>query len=163
VSLSFNDLLAYTAAETAHWHRWLAAQPPAVLDVVIGEGSISTVRALIHHIGLVERRYADRLNGDPVTSYDSVPSDSLEALFAAIADGRRQLERYLSRASEADLGRRLEFETRSAGKHSASARKIAAHAVLHGIRHWAQLATLLRQAGYRTDWQHDLLMSDALE
>jgi uncharacterized damage-inducible protein DinB len=34
---------------------------------------------------------------------------------------------------------------------------------MHGIRHWAQLATLLRQAGYKTDWSHDLLMSDALE
>ncbi len=36
------------------------------------------------------------------------------------------------------------------------------HAVVHAIRHWAQLATLLRQQGYKTDWQHDVLFSDAI-
>ena len=162
-TLTFRELLSYTAGETERWHRWLAAQPPAVLDLPIGEGRIATVRGLIHHIALVERRYADRLLGDPVTTYESVPDDSVEALFAAFADGRRKLERYLASASDEDLAQHLEFETLSAGKQAASARKIVAHALMHGIRHWAQLATLLRQGGYRTDWAHDLLMSDALE
>ena len=162
-TLTFRELLDYTAAESERWHGWLAVQPPAALDLVIGEGRIATVRGLIHHIALVERRYADRLLGHPVTTYESVPADSVEALFAAFAEARRKLERYLASASAEDLARRLEFETLSAGKQSASARKIVAHALMHGIRHWAQLATLLRQAGYKTDWPHDVLMSDALE
>jgi uncharacterized damage-inducible protein DinB len=162
-ALTFRELLAYSAGETSHWHRWLASQPAAVLDVAAGDGRLATVRGLIHHIALVERRYADRLLGDPVTTYESVPGDTLEALFGALMDGRAKLLRYLSSATDEQLAQMLEFETISAGKQSASARKVVAHALMHGIRHWAQLATLLRQAGYKTDWSHDLLMSDALE
>jgi uncharacterized damage-inducible protein DinB len=34
--------------------------------------------------------------------------------------------------------------------------------MIHGIRHWAQIATVLRQRGYPTQWFHDILLSDAL-
>jgi uncharacterized damage-inducible protein DinB len=37
-----------------------------------------------------------------------------------------------------------------------------AHAMLHGVRHWAQLATALREAGHGTDWGHDFLFSDVM-
>jgi uncharacterized damage-inducible protein DinB len=161
-ALTFRELLDYTAAETAHWHRWLAAQPAAVLDLPAG-GRTATVRGLVQHIFAVERRYADRLLGDPVSSYDVIPTESVEALFAAGRDARQRLERYLSQATDEDLARRLEFQTLTAGAQVASARKIVAHALLHGVRHWAQLATIVRQGGHATDWMHDLLLSDALE
>jgi hypothetical protein len=32
------------------------------------------------------------------------------------------------------------------------ARKIFIHALLHGVRYWAQLSTHLRQKGYKQDW-----------
>jgi uncharacterized damage-inducible protein DinB len=161
-ALTFRELLDYTAAETAHWHRWLAARPPALLDLPAGEGRTASVRGLLQHIVAVERRYADRLLGDPVTSYEAIDTTDVERLFAAGAETRERLERYLAGATDADLARRLEFQTISAGTQSASARKIVAHALVHGIRHWAQLATVLRQHGEATDWMHDLLMSDAL-
>jgi hypothetical protein len=37
------------------------------------------------------------------------------------------------------------------------------HTLMHSIRHWAQLATELRKAGFKTDWPHDLLFSDVIE
>jgi uncharacterized damage-inducible protein DinB len=37
-----------------------------------------------------------------------------------------------------------------------------AHAMLHGVRHWAQLATALREKGHGTDWGHDFLFSDVM-
>lgn len=162
-ALTIRELLDYTRVETEHWHRWLAAQPPAVLDLPVGEGRTATVRGLIHHIIVVERRYTDRLRGEPITSYEDVPSEPLDALFAAFADTRRRLDEWLSSASDADLARRMEFQTLSAGALTGSARKVIVHLLLHGIRHWAQLATALRQQGYATDWPHDILMSDALE
>lgn len=161
--LTIRELLDYTRAETEHWHRWLAAQPPDVLDLPVGVGRTATVRGLIHHIIVVERRYADRLRGDPVTSYEEIPGDSLDALFAAFAEARRRLEAWFESASDADLARRMEFQTLSAGTLTASARKVLVHLLLHGIRHWAQLATALRQEGHATHWPHDILMSDALE
>ena len=162
-ALTFRELLDWTAGETMRWHRWLAAQPAAVLDLPIGTGRTATVRGLVHHVVVVERRYADRLLGDAVSAYADVPDDSVEALFAAAGDARARLERFLAGADDAALAQRLTFETLSAGTLTASARKIVAHALLHGVRHWAQLATALRQAGYATDWGHDLLLSDALD
>ncbi len=161
--LTFRELLDYTRGEAEHWHRWLASQPAAVLDLPAGTGRTATVRGLIHHIIVVERRYVDRLRGEPVTAYEDLPQDSLDTLFTAFAEARARLDAWLASASEADLARRLEFQTISAGTLQASARKIVAHLLLHGVRHWAQLATVLRQHGHSTDWMHDILMSDALE
>jgi uncharacterized damage-inducible protein DinB len=36
------------------------------------------------------------------------------------------------------------------------------HALLHGVRHWAQLSTYLRQKGYKQDWQHDFIFSGVM-
>jgi uncharacterized damage-inducible protein DinB len=161
-ALTLRELLDYTRLETEHWHRWLAAQPPDVLDLPVGTGRTATVRGLIHHIIVVERRYTDRLRGEPITRYEDVPSDSLDVLFATFADTRTRLDAWLERASDADLARRMEFQTLSAGAQAASARKVVVHLLLHGVRHWAQLATSRRQQGRATDWPHDILMSDAL-
>lgn len=161
-ALTFRELLDYTAAETAHWHRWLAGGRTGLLDLPAGDERTATVRGLLQHIFAVERRYADRLLGEPVTPYEAIDTRDVTTLFAAGADARQRLERYLTGATAADLARRVEFETLSAGMQSASARKIVAHVLIHGIRHWAQLATILRQHGEAADWMHDLLMSDAL-
>ena len=162
-ALTFRELLDYTAAEHAQWERWLAARPASVLDLPVGTGRTATVRGLIHHTFVVERRYADRLLGDEPTPYESVPADDVATLFAAGREARAKLERYLAGATDTDLARRMEFQTISAGVMVASARKVIAHALLHGIRHWAQLATALRQHDQPTDWFHDLLASDAME
>jgi uncharacterized damage-inducible protein DinB len=161
-ALTIRELLDYTRSETERWHRWLAAQAPEVLDLPAGAGRTATVRGLIHHIFVVERRYTDRLRGDPVASYEDIPGDSLAALFAAFADARHRLDEWLASATDADLARRMEFQTISAGPQTASARKVLVHLLLHGVRHWAQIATALRQRGHATDWPHDILMSDAL-
>ena len=162
-ALSFRELLDYTRVESERWHRWLAAQPSGVLDLPVGVGRTATARGLIHHIILVERRYTDRLRGEPITTYESVPNDSLDTLFGVFADTRTRLDEWLATATDADLARRLEFQTLSAGTLTASAHKIVVHLLLHGVRHWAQLATALRQQGHATDWPHDILMSDALD
>ena len=161
--LTFRELLDYTAAEHARWERWLSARPASVLDLPFGTGRTATVRGLIHHTFVVERRYADRLLGDEPTPYESVPADDVATLFAAGRAARAKLERYLAGATDADLARRMEFQTISAGAMVATARKVVAHALLHGMRHWAQLATAMRQHGQATDWFHDLLASDAMD
>jgi uncharacterized damage-inducible protein DinB len=59
---------------------------------------------------------------------------------------------YLVGATDEDLTVVMEFPTRTAGVLRASERKMFAHAMLHGVRHWAQLATALREKGHGTDW-----------
>ena len=161
-TLSFRELLDYSAEETLKWRQWFKAQPSEVLDLSFGEGNLATIRMLLQHIVVVERRYADRLGNDPITPYEAVPLDTSEMIFDFWVDARERLERYLARASDADLALRLDFPTRSAGTQTASARKIVAHALMHGVRHFAQLTTSLRQQGHRTDWFHDILLSKAL-
>jgi uncharacterized damage-inducible protein DinB len=57
----------------------------------------------------------------------------------------------------------LDFVTRSAGTFRASRRKIFFQAQTHSIRHYAQLATLVRQQGIKTGWVLDLLASPAMD
>lgn len=162
-ALTFRELLDYTASETRRWRDWLEKQPPEVLDLPVGTGRTATVRGLVHHTIVVERRYTNRLRGEPVTTYESVPSDPIAETFRVFEKGRADLDGWLASATDADLAQRMDFQTISAGELSASARKVVVHLLLHGVRHWAQLATSLRQQGHSTDWHHDILMSDALD
>ena len=159
--LTFRELLDYTAGETARWEAWFAEHPDA-LELPYADGQLATVRGLVHHVFVVERRHAQRLLGLPVSGYADVPAAPDAALFAAGREARAALEGWLAGATDADLARVLEFDTLSAGRQRASARKLAAHVLLHGVRHWAQLATHLRAAGRPSGWSHDLLLSPAL-
>jgi uncharacterized damage-inducible protein DinB len=116
----------------------------------------------VRHVAFVEHRYAAVLSGAPVPAARGGDSDDADAVFAYLAEGRRGLEASLAGAMEADPERIIEFMTLTAGRQRASARKVVGHALMHGIRHWAQLATVLRERGHRTEWSHDLLLSPAL-
>lgn len=153
-------LLRYTDGESRRWHTWLAARPPTVLDEPMGEGRLATLRGVLVHIFAVEMRHTQRLLGEPVSAYDTLPQNTLDEIFRIGVDARRKLSGFLD--TDPDLDRELTFETLTAGTHSASVRKVVAHSIIHGIRHWAQIATVLRQRGYPAQWFHDILLSDAL-
>lgn len=166
-SISLAELLHWERAEIDKWDEYFRKRPEA-LDFPFapedGPGArMSTVRGVVHHIVAVERRYADRLAGAEVTPYDGVPAEPHERLFDAARDANRRMSNWVATASHEDVTRMLEFQTISAGVLRGSARKVAAHAVLHGVRTWAQVATVLRLRGAPSGWQHDLIMSDALE
>ncbi len=161
--VSFAELLHYEEEEVERWGRWFEQQPPAALEVPIGEGETPTVRGLLVHIFNVEQRYADRLLGIPPTPYESLRTGSLAEIFEIGVMAGDKMRKFLRQATEQDLAQVMKFGTRSvAGTFSASKRKIAAHAILHGVRHWAQIAIALRQHGYRQDWKHDFLGTTAM-
>jgi uncharacterized damage-inducible protein DinB len=108
-------------------------------------------------------RYAERLQGLPVTAYETLPTGSVADLFGVGEKAGRMYREYLATASDEDLGTVIEFPTRTAGIIRTSKRKIFLHAMLHGVRHWAQLATALREAGYPTNWGKDFLYSEVME
>lgn len=160
--VSFRELLAYTDAETERWYGWLREQPAEVLQVRIGEASRATVGDMIGHIFAVELRYAQRLLDQPVTTYEELRMDSLDALWRIHAEARRTFRAYLGAMPAGERERQMTFQTRTLGQLSASAHKIVVHTFLHGIRHWAQIATALRQAGHPQPWEHDWLLSEAV-
>jgi uncharacterized damage-inducible protein DinB len=160
--LTYRELLDYTAVETARWEAWLRAHP-AALGMPYAEGRLATVRGLVHHIFAVERRHSERLLGRPVTEYDAVPAEPDAALFTAWREARALLEEFVAGADEETLARVLEFDTLTAGRVRASVRKLAAHTIVHGVRHWAQLATHLRGRGIEGPGMHDVLFSPAFD
>jgi len=161
--ISFADLLDWNESETKKWQAWFESQPAAVLDVPVQIAKTKNVREFLLHILAVELRYAQRLNGEPVTSYEELPTGSLGDLFSIGERARAGLRKYLASTTDDELKHVLEFPTRSAGTLRASERKIFLHAMLHSVRHWAQLATALRQAGYEAKWMKDFLASDVME
>jgi len=139
-ALSPEELLAFCSEEHQRWRRWFQTNPQA-LDLPTDIARTTNVRELVLHIGLVELRYSERMLNKEVTQYEGIPTDSLDS----------------------DWNEVLTFPNRSAGMPTASKRKMFVHALLHGVRHWAQLSTLLRQQGPPQDWQHDFLVSTVME
>ena len=161
--ISFSELLDWNESETKKWRAWFEAQPAVVLDVPVRIAQTKNVREFLLHIFAVELRYAQRLNNESVTSYEQLPTGSVAELFGIGERARKGLRAYLARATDEDLKSVQEFPTRTAGTLRASKRKMFGHTMLHSVRHWAQLATALREAGYETNWMKDFLMSDVME
>ena len=157
--VSFATLLAYRDGETARWRDWLERHP-AALDVPIGAGRTATVRGLVVHIFAVELRYAERLLGRRVTAYEELEPADTDAVFAIGARARELIDDFLARADDREMREVLEFQTLTAGPVRATKYKITANLVNHGVRHWAQIATVLRQHGFGDQWAHDFLLSD---
>ena len=158
IAFTFDQLLEYTDNETRRWHTWLS-EHPAALDVPFAEGRFATVRGMIVHIFAVELRYSQRLAGQEVISYDDIHVHTLDEIFDFGTTARQALRGYLSGMTQQDAAVILEFQTLTAGVVTASKLKIASNTFLHAIRHWAQVATVLRAAGFREQWSHDMLLS----
>ena len=161
-ALTTDELASFCGAETRRWREWFK-ENRSTLDLAVDIAQAKTVRDLVLHIAAVELRYAERLLEEPVTEYDQLPTSTVEDLFSIGDKAECKFREFMSRAGEADWQKVLTFPTRSAGTFSASKRKIFVHALLHGMRHWAQLATFLRQRGFKQPWFHDFIFSDAMQ
>ncbi len=161
-AITLEELLVDNEAATEKWQAWFANHP-AALDVPCSIYKSDTVRGLLKHIFAVELRHSQRLLGEEVTSYDAIPVGSLDDLMAVHAQARLNLHNFLSTANDAALLEVIPLQTVSAGTLHASRRKLFTHIQLHSMRHWAQLSSLLREAGYKTDWPKDFLFSEAIE
>ena len=159
--LTFDELLRHNEEETERWHGWFQAHPQ-LLEVPIDVAQATEVRGLLLHIFAVELRYGERLLSQEVTPYESLPPGSVQDLFGIGVQARAKLRQFVEKASEADWQRVLTFPTRTAGTLTASKRKCFVHALLHSMRHWAQLATALRQSGFNQDWQHDFILTNTM-
>ncbi len=160
--LSFGELLDYASEETTHWRDWFRKNPKA-LDLACDIAGAKSVREVVLHIIAVQMRYAERLLNQPITEYSELESKNAEELFALAHKSAEDFRSFAVAANDPDWDGTLTFPTRTAGTITASRRKIFVHALMHGMRHWAQLATFLRQQGFKQDWQHDFIFSDVVK
>jgi len=162
-SLYLDVLLDYTEWERDQWHPWLAQQGPDVLKVAPGphgDGRFAAVGELIRHIFSAEKRYVERLAGLALTDTSLLPTGDVDALFRFGRQSRKDLraliaefppERWDTPEEHTILKRTLRL----------TPKKIVVHTLMHEIRHWAQIATILRLHGLKGDF-HDFLFSPVM-
>jgi uncharacterized damage-inducible protein DinB len=158
-ALTSEELQAWVERTTQGW-RQLIVKRPEILTLPCDVRETNSVAGLIQHIVAVELRYAQRLRGVPESAYDQIPLGSGDEMFA-VHDKAMALLPALDAWKESDWEQELEFATRSAGTLKASRRVILIHLLMHSIRHYAQLATLVRQHGIKPDWAMDYLFMAA--
>jgi len=163
INVSLHELLDYTDWERKKWQDWLKERDDAVLKTSAGPNSderFKTVGEVIRHVFSAEKRYVDRLSDRVLTDTSSVPADNVEALFAFGLQSRKELRELLKTFPVQNWDAMREFDF-FGNTLRATPRKIITHVVMHEIRHWAQIATLLRLNGL-TDRFHDFLFSPVM-
>lgn len=163
LSLDVRDLVGYTTWQRAFWRTWFAQTGPAPLGVTTGDhgdGRFTSVGALIRHIFSSELRYAQRIAGVPLTDTTVVAIDDPNALFLLGAVARASFLGIIEHLPAAQWIEPFEFSLFDSTVR-ATPRKVVLHVLTHEIRHWAQVATLLRLQGWIAERQ-DLLFSPVL-
>ena len=160
-TVSFRELLNHAQDEFRRWHEWFNKSPQA-LDVKTDIATAPDVRTLVLHIVAVELRYAEWMSGEPITRWQSISTASADSLFAAADSAFEKWRNLLATASDAQWDEAMTFP-KPMEELRATRRKCFFHTFLHSVRHWAQLATALRAAGFKQDWQHDFIFSTAME
>ncbi len=158
-ALTYKVLLEVTSTEHHRWRDWFVEHPKAWV-VPFATGRMATIGGVVLHIFGVELRYAQRLLDQQVTAWEEFRQTSVDEVFELGDNARGQLVHFLTTALEKELDRVLTFQTLTAGTVSASKYKIASNIFLHDVRHWGQIATVLRQNGFADQWPHDMLLSD---
>jgi uncharacterized damage-inducible protein DinB len=135
-----------------------------LLDLPCGIGGAENVQALVRHIWGAELRWAERLAGKAETAREAVPAGPLDALFNLHLQAAKIFAELLADpAADWEGAYTLEVKWIPPEKRVLSRRKVLGHALFHSERHWAQLATLVRTAGYPSEFRGDLLFSSALK
>ncbi len=163
VHVSLNDLIDYTDWERQEWHAWFQQQGAHVLRMSTGphgDGRFTAVGELVRHIFSAEKRYVERLSGRFLTDTASIPTDDVDALFQFSRHSRTDLREFLETFPDSEWDVPQDFTILNSFLR-ATPKKIVIHILMHEIRHWAQIATVLRLQGLTGEF-HDFLFSPVL-
>jgi uncharacterized damage-inducible protein DinB len=162
VGITLQELLAWNRESSRFWKAHLDANPH-LLALVCDIGGTANVQEFVRHIWGVELRWSQRLAGGPVTAKEDFPFGPLDALFALHNQADAIFRDLLSAPDESwEQTYVLDLDWVPQEQRSMSRRKVALHALFHSQRHWAQLATLVRSAGFPSEFKGDLLFSPVL-
>jgi uncharacterized damage-inducible protein DinB len=162
VGVTMEELLAWNEQASDFWKAHLEANP-ALLELPCGIGGAADVQQFVRHIWGVELRWAQRLAGLPVITIKEMIAGPLEALFEVHLKAVEIFRGLLSASDQSwEETFTLNFDWLPPEAQTVTRRKVLAHALFHSQRHWAQLATLVRAAGFPSGFKGDLLFSPAL-
>lgn len=157
-------LLEYTEWDRGQWERYFREQGPEAFAVGVGantDGRIANVGELVRHIFSAEQRYVERIQQLTLSDTSTVPANDVDALFDF---GRRSRENLLQllRDFPAELWAKPQEIQIGPSKRTVLPMTMVVQSLTHEIRHWAQLAMLLRMEGRKTGI-HDFLVSGIFE
>ncbi len=162
VGITLQELLAWNEESSNFWKAHLEANPH-LLALASDIGGTTNVQEFVRHIWGVELRWSQRLAGVPVTAREDFPCGPLDALFELHTKAAAVFRDLLAAPDENwEQTCVLQMDWLAADARSMSRRKVAVHALFHSQRHWAQLATLVRSAGFPSGFKGDMLFSSAL-
>jgi uncharacterized damage-inducible protein DinB len=155
LSVALHELLDYTDHERQKWRQWIAAAPQRLDLPFQAGGRFPTLGSLFDHVFLVERRHLSRLEGGTPPDSTGVKQGDWKALFEYADLVRADFRRYLDETDEHTSREVLTIVVQS-GTQAMTKRRLATHILLHEIRHTAQIAYAVRNAGQEPPGQHDL-------
>jgi len=162
-AITLVELLGWNQEASSFWKTWLDANP-ATLELPCDIGRAKNVQEFVRHIWIVDLFWARRIAGLPVLDREKMPHGPLDVLFEQHLEAVRILRSLLD-DPDFDWTARLSLSAPflPPERRTPTRRKAMAHLLTHGPRHWAQLATLVRVAGFPSGFVGDLLASSALE
>ena len=163
VAVSLEELLAWGQEASSFWKAHLQANP-ALLELPCGIGGTTDVQAFVRHIWGVELRWAQRIAALPATDMKQMPLGPLDALFDLHLQAVEIFQRLLADPKQNwDETMTFDIPAFPPDARTFTRRKLLAHALFHSQRHWAQLATLVRAAGFPSGFKGDMLFTAALK
>jgi uncharacterized damage-inducible protein DinB len=161
-AITLDELLAWNHESAAFWKGHLEANP-ALLELPCGIGGAANVQEFVRHIWAVELRWSQRIADLPELAKGDIRAGPLDVLFGLHERAEQILRTLLEDpAQDWEKTMTLNYDWLPARARTSSRRKLVAHALFHSQRHWAQLATLVRTAGFPSEFKGDLLLSSAL-
>ncbi|MGA8034686.1 MAG: DinB family protein [Candidatus Acidiferrales bacterium] len=163
VGLSFTEFIEYTDWERDNWREWFQSRGDEILATSAGphgDGRFQSVGDVVRHIFSAEKRYIDRLANRPLTDTAAVPSNSIATVFEFGKQRRAEFKEFLRAFPREDWDVMREFDFLN-GVLRATPRKFVVQALMHEIRHWAQLGTLFRLNGEQIAFE-DFVLSPVL-
>lgn len=162
LGISLEELLAWNNESAEQWKALFDANP-ALLKLPCGINGAPDVQELVRHNWIAELRWAQQVAAIPVTPRSELPAGPLHALFALHRQAHGIFQRLLDDAAwDWEHMVELPYEWLPPQIRTASRRKMAAQGLLHSQRHWAQLASHLRTAGFPCGFEGDLIFTRAI-
>jgi uncharacterized damage-inducible protein DinB len=161
-AITLEEMLVWNDEASTFWKAHLDANP-ALLQLPCGIGGNADVQAFVRHIWGAELVWSQIIRGTEITDYDVWPKGPLEALFDLHLSAVRNFRMLLDDPDTNWDEQGVHYPWRRDEQPKPTPRKALAHVLLHSQRHWAQLSTLVRSAGFPSGFLGDLLPSLALK
>jgi uncharacterized damage-inducible protein DinB len=160
--ISLEELLAWNDEAAAFWKAHLDANP-ARLQLPCDIGGTATVQEFVRHIWGAELVWSQIISGLPLTDYDVRPNGPVDALFDLHLSAVQNFQLLLGNPDTCWDEQSVHYPWRRPEQPKPTPRKALAHVLFHSQRHWAQLSTLVRSAGFPSGFYGDMLFSESIE